>query len=1179
MWIIFRSLALVALAELSLYAQLNVGGITGTVHDPSGAVMPAVTVVATNTGTTLTQQAVTNNEGVYTFKLLPIGYYKVSVTQTGFQRFERTDIQVVSGESLTVDITLAVGQVTQTVTVTGAAALLDTQTSNAGTSRTSQELAPLPLPLFGNSSRTAMAAARTMAGVAYDPGESGGQEFMVVSRSQINGQAPGIWGYKVDGLEGSYGDKETASDFITPVPDVVQEVRLTSNTDAVDGFSGGVNYSVSLKSGTSKLHGDIYNYIRNDLTEARNTLLAKVPEDKQDNGGFVIGGPIVIPHVYDGRDKTFFMVNMDFYRWRTTIAGAQAAVVGSVPTVLQRQGNFTELLGPQVGTDALGRPVFQGEIYDPTTTRPDGKGGFIRDPYTYNGQLNVINPAQISPVSMNYLAKIALPTTSGTANNWVGPSNQFRVNKDQLYMKFDEIINARHRFSFSWERLMPWFISDKGTKTGFVGHSFTSTGVGYLDPAINTGFNDDRDEYRLRFNYVWTVRPNLLFNFRAGLTATPNRVQFRFPLTGPSLTFGRDAGIRGTLDPSSPNVSVNGLSSFGNGSAYYGNAFQQIPATADFSWSRGTHNLKFGVDEVYDIFFNTAGRASYGNFSFQPRITGMPGFATTGQGVAAFVTGWLDTATVQTPIITHTHMSGWGFFAQDSWRATPKLTLNYGLRWNIFPPGAESNDRAGTFDPTLINPVTGTKGAISFYGTGAGRNGLHQLQPIYYGAVNPQFGFAYSLNPKTVVRGFYGLSNGPYWTKFIGSNAPGYPTDGFGLSLTAGGLDNGITPAYNWNNPFPLSFPSSFPVINPAISNGQATTLWSRFDNRPQRIQNVSFEVSRELPGQIAFKATYIGTFAHGLVLADPYDLNAPPLSALSLGNLLTQNINSPAARAAGIPIPYPGFNSSVVQALRPYPQYQRIVCGNCQVGYSSYNSAQFNFQKRFGSGLTFLANYTISKEIASEAGIWGGGSARHPTLWASDSHQLLQGQERPQILRFSWVYDLPVGRGKRFLTNTSKPLDKILGGWQVAGVQNYNSGRPVAIGTTTTNGVTSGTWPVLNPGVPIVANKCSSALQSVPYLNIKAFSDPAPFTIGNYRYLEQVRPCAYLNEDLELSKTILIHESLNFQIGTMWTNAFNRTEWHNGQLGLNIDVPAAFGRYTGAYPARNIQFYTRLQW
>src|SRR5262249_18006484 len=153
-----------------------------------------------------------------------------------------------------------------------------------------------------------------------------------------------------------------------------------------------------------------------------------------------------------------------------------------------------------------------------------------------------------------------------------------------------------------------------------------------------------------------------------------------------------------------------------------------IPATADLSWSKGTHNLKFGADGVYDIYFNTAGRNSFGSFSFQPRITGMPGFATTGQGVASFITGWLDTAQGSTKLITHTHMSGWGFCAKDSWRATAKLTINYGLRWNIFPPGRESNDRAGTFDPNLTNPVTGTKGAISFYGSGPGRNGLHALQ-------------------------------------------------------------------------------------------------------------------------------------------------------------------------------------------------------------------------------------------------------------------------------------------------------------------------------------------------------------------------------------------------------------------------------------------------------------------
>ena len=229
------------------------------------------------------------------------------------------------------------------------------------------------------------------------------------------------------------------------------------------------------------------------------------------------------------------------------------------PTAAQRQGNFTELLGAQTGTDALGRPIFKGEIYDPSTTRPDGHGGFIRDPYTYNGQLNVMNPALISPVSLNFLKHMALPTTSGTSNNWVGPSKQYRVDKDQLYAKFDQIINDRHRFSFAWERLMPWFIQNKGVRTGLSGHAFVSEGVGWLDPEINTGFIDDRDQYRARFNYVWTASPSLLFSFRAAVTRSPNRRVGRFPFIGPNLAFGRDAGIKGMLSPSGPAVNVGDL--------------------------------------------------------------------------------------------------------------------------------------------------------------------------------------------------------------------------------------------------------------------------------------------------------------------------------------------------------------------------------------------------------------------------------------------------------------------------------------------------------------------------------------------------------------------------------------------------------------------------------------------
>src|SRR5437879_3434632 len=244
----------------------------------------------------------------------------------------------------------------------------------------------------------------------------------------------------------------------------------------------------------------------------------------------------------------------------------------------------------------------------------------------YNGQLNVMNPALISPVSLNFLKHIALPTTAGTSNNWVGPSNQFRVDKDQLYMKFDQIINTRHRFSFAWERLMPWFIQDKGIRTGFSGHAFVSGGVGWLDPEINTGFIDDRDQYRVRFNYVWTASPNLLFSFRAAMTRSPNRRVGRFPFTGPNSTFGKDAGIQGVLSPTGPNVNVEGINSFGGPWTinFLSTRFQETPVTLDMSWSKGTHNIKVGSDFVYNVYDDIADNDSMGNFSFTNRISGMP---------------------------------------------------------------------------------------------------------------------------------------------------------------------------------------------------------------------------------------------------------------------------------------------------------------------------------------------------------------------------------------------------------------------------------------------------------------------------------------------------------------------------------------------------------------------------
>ena len=535
-------------AAMGLYAQqTNVGNINGTVRDRTGAVIPGATVLAINQATNLRQEATTSGAGEYRISLLPIGIYTVSVAKGGFSKAERAGVPVISAQTFTVDFELAVGAVTQTVTVTGAAPVLDTTSTNMGTSRTTQELGELPVGIAGGGSREAAAYVKTMAGMYLSVGYPSGADWIQVSRGSINGIEPGMSGYKIDGVDAGAGEAETGEDFVAPTPDMVAEVRLTNNVDASMGDNGGVVVSMTLKSGTNKVHGDVYYYGLNDALSARNFLSAKVDRNRQHEPGFTVGGPVYIPHVYDGRNRTFFFTSIDVYR---NTAGSTG--VTTVPTALMRQGNFSELLGPQVGTDVLGRPVLQGEIYDPASTRAVGSV-FVRDPFTYNGQLNVIPPSQLSSISQAFQTQIALPTSAGIANNWRGPNPPSPTVKDEWLLKIDENINEKHRVSFASERVIPWFLgSAKGTSAGLSGHSSGYGGVGWLSPAINTAFTDDRSQYRYRVNYVWTMSPSLLFNFRAGVTRDPKRKNISLPVGGAQFTYAATAGLKGTLSPQTP---------------------------------------------------------------------------------------------------------------------------------------------------------------------------------------------------------------------------------------------------------------------------------------------------------------------------------------------------------------------------------------------------------------------------------------------------------------------------------------------------------------------------------------------------------------------------------------------------------------------------------------------------
>jgi len=1168
------SVGLILAFSFCLIAQQNVGSITGTVKDPSGAVVPAASIELTQPATGRQHQDQTNSLGQFTFRKLDVGEYSIKITVSGFKTIERPGIRVVSGEAVTLDFEVQVGASSETLNITAETPVVDTTSSTVGTTRTLEEIGRLPITLAGNSSRSAAGFARTVAGVNFNPTESGGQDFMVVSRAQINGSMAGTWGYQIDGLEAGMGEAESGSDFISPIPEAIEEFRVTANTEPSSGFNGGVSMNMTMKSGTNKVHGSVFDYVRNSAVNARPFFdrRGKPSFENQNEGGFAIGGPVWIPKVYDGRNKTFFFTTLDIYRFRQAPAGQ----IGTVATERMRRGDFSELLGAQIGTDVLGRSIFQGQIYDPKTTRSDGQGGFLRDPFPGN----VIPTNRFSSVSQFFQKAYSLPTRAGTQNNWEGSATPTLVDKDQWTFKLDHNFNEKHRVSFSYEAVIPLFLPQISGKSG---HSFIQGRNGFLAPEIGNGFIDDRDSYRYRFNYTWTVSQALLFNLRAGVTRNPNRDLARYPNTGAGATAGKDAGLKGTLDPSGPNVSIQGVSGFGPPFVQIRVGSQKTPVNLDLSWIKGSHNFKFGADYVGLPFQTINNGGGNGNFSFQDRETGLPGRIQTGSGVASFLLGEVDSASVSSIVDTRVYTGAWGFFLQDNWRMTPKLTLTYGARWNIFTPMTERGDKISSFDPNLPNPGAGGRlGALSVYGSGAGRNGLRSVSDRYFKAFGPHLGFAYALDPKTVIRGSYGLSYAPAWQKYYGSSGPTTPTAGFSAVRQSVSLDNGVTPAFNWDSGFPLTFPN-FPIIDPALQNGSSLAFIDRSENRPPTSQNIGFEVAHELPWQMAIRVGYVGNFSHRLPsTGGGVDLNAIDIGYLRLGSLLNVNINSAEAIAAGIAKPYATFNGSVAQALRPYPQFLNIPVLGAQIGASTYHALQANFQKRLGQGFTFLVAYTNSKQLTNVdfPGFTGFGTTvtQHPSV--RSTAKTLLAKDRPQILNISWAYDLPFGSGKRYLGGARGVANQIVGGWRLSAIQNYMSGQPLRVTSRQTiPGGFSAIWPNRVPDVPIVATGCSDYNPGDParslYLNLNAFATPAPFTLGNISQLPSVRNCGFQDEALQIDKTFPIREQVGIQFGTMLMNVFNRHIFSG--LGTDVNNPAAFGRFTSTSPPRNIQFYLKV--
>jgi hypothetical protein len=594
--------------------------------------------------------------------------------------------------------------------------------------------------------------------------------------------------------------------------------------------------------------------------------------------------------------------------------------------------------------------------------------------------------------------------------------------------------------TYSMERQFGWFLP--AGKTCGRGHSVIFGSPGYAPGILSYNARDAcSNMYRYRFSEVWTARPNLLVSFRAGVTRDPHRDVKPLPV---SANGACAAGLTGTLSCYTPIITIENLSQVGGFSnGIFGIHSQRTPFTVNLAWSKGKHQYLFGVDYVTAPLSSYRYPNPWGNFGFSHRETALPGMlaAQTGGGVASFFLGAADSGTVQSNLDSRLNTAEGALYAQDSWRASNKLTINYGLRWELTTPLHELQNKISSFDPSLPNPGAGNLlGALSFYGQGPGRNGRTRIGDYYFRAFAPKLGVAYSITPKTVFRASFGISYFPYWSKWVWSLGPTYPSDGFQVTRNVISQNSGITPAFYWDNGFPGVFPTSYPVIDPTLDNGFGINYLDAHDKRPPLVENLGAELERELPGHVLFRAAYVGTLAHRVYAG--YNFDQLPLKHLSYGSLLNQNINSAAAKAAGIPVPYSGYNSTVARALTPYPQFTSVTDLEAQAGNTSYNSLQINVQRHFGS-LTFLGNVTLAKHLTmSDSAGFG-----YNVNLKSQSFQIPQTARALSVMpgsagdiakqmNLSWYWDLPVGRGKHFFGNTSRALDYLVG--------NCHRGKPL---------------------------------------------------------------------------------------------------------------------------------------
>ncbi len=1132
------SVALAASMLPPAFGQATTGSISGSVTDPNGAPIAGVRVQATQSSTGQILNATTTDAGLYLLPSVPVGIYALTVEHPGFEKTTEENVEIQVAVQATIDFKLQIGTVQQNVEVHSQVSMLETDTPQEGENLTPKLL--MNLPIYAGGLRSAESFLGYMAGV-----NSGAE-------TSINGSGGRAREVMIDGASLTIPESG-GTVFNFPGIEAFNEMRLiTSTYNAEYGRLGGGIELMVTRSGSNALHGAAFLNMRRDIWDAAGWSSNSNPKnppgyrpkERYNEEGGAVGGPVYIPKIYNGRNKTFF-----YFTYAKDVRPATISAQtpnDTLPTTLMKQGNFSEV----------------APIFDPVTRQ------------AFPG--NIIPQSRWSAISKNILPLIPDPNQAGVTGNYSFLNSS--VHNDYIYsIKIDHSIAAKNRASFFMTR-----------------ESQYDNPIAVLPGPLSNGLLQGQYPDNYRANDDWIFTPTLLLHSTFGISR--QRQHWNTPLQN---GYGSKIGLPLTGDSDVfPIVAfeTDNLTNWGMSQGKVNNGGQfntTIQFSQQLSWAHGKHEFKFGWD-IRSLRTSTTDLAgTNGSYSFSRAQTASDSahLTTTGNAFASFLLGAVDQGSatalpVTFPIIRYAYYAG---FAQDTWRITPKLTLELGLRYEV-PIGWHDKDgNYSSLDIKKPNPgANNLPGALIFAGEGAGRTGKTLLYPTDYSDIGPRIGIAYHPFNGTVIRGGFGI-----YYQTLGNGGCGC-TDGFNGSYTQ--LSDGLNPAFNWDDggvkPPPGYRPP--PFLDPSFDNfnGGVFRMGPDFGLAP-RVYNYSFTLQQEYKGFL-FEAAYIGNRAYRL--NSTVELNQLPVSDLALGSLLGKNINDPAVKSKGYTEPFPGFakgwgnGATLAQALRPYPQYGSIYDANAGVGKLWYDSLQTKIEHRFGS-LQLEGSYVFSKNLTLMH--YRQIFSQSTQVQTQDAYNIndaktLSPLDLTHVFNLLTSYELPVGRGKKYLGSAGRFANLIVGGWVLSAAQQYRSGALIEV-QTPGNPLGSGeifsriTKAVLT-GNPIQTGVSRTSLDpnnpNVRWFNYGAnspFAVAAPYTLGNASlYFEDFRNPPFFNENISIQKNFSIAESIRLQYRADAINAFNRTDFGNinGTVG-NVN----FGRPQGVQDgARVITMGLRLE-